>query len=75
MEIKIEKQAKGVRIIAGEQAKNRRKVLNKLIDIAQAEKFEEIILPSVEPEEVYTDKAGPEILGQMLEGCFENDGF
>ncbi|MEK6828591.1 MAG: ATP phosphoribosyltransferase regulatory subunit [Nanoarchaeota archaeon] len=65
MELKIEKQAKGVRIITGEQAKNRREVLNKLIDLAQAEKFEEIILPSVEPEEVYTDKAGPEILGQM----------
>lgn len=65
MELKIEKQAKGVRIISGEQAKNRREVLNKLINIAQAEKFEEITLPSVEPEDVYTDKAGPEILGQM----------
>ena len=65
MELKIEKQAKGVRIISGEQAKQRRKVLNGMITIAEDAGFDEIILPCVEPEEVYTDKAGPEILGQM----------
>lgn len=27
--------------------------------------FEEVVLPSVEPAEVYTEKMGPEILGQM----------
>ena len=65
MELKIEKQAKGVRIIAGEQAKNRRKVLNQMIQLAEDNGFDEITLPCVEPSEVYTDKAGPEILGQM----------
>jgi histidyl-tRNA synthetase len=65
MELKIEKQVKGVRIISGEQAKKRRRVLNDMIDLAEERGFNEIILPSVEPSEVYTDKAGPEILGQM----------
>ena len=65
MEMKIDKQVKGVRIISGEQAKERRIVLNKLIDLATKAKFDEIILPCIEPEAVYTDKAGPEILKQM----------
>ncbi|MDQ1925207.1 ATP phosphoribosyltransferase regulatory subunit, partial [Massilia pseudoviolaceinigra] len=55
----------GVRIIAGEEAKNRRVLLNQLIAIAEAAGFEEIVLPSVEPSGVYVDKAGPEILSQM----------
>jgi len=65
MELKIEKQVKGVRIISGDQAKQRRKVLNGMIALAEDAGFDEIILPCIEPEEVYTDKAGPEILGQM----------
>ncbi len=65
MELEIEKQSKGVRIIAGDEAKNRRKVLNQLIEIAEISKFNEIILPSVEPQEIYIEKAGSEILDQM----------
>lgn len=65
MEYKISEQARGVRIIAGDQAKQRRVVLNKLIEIAEANGFSEITLPSIEPSKLYVDKAGPEILGQM----------
>ena len=65
MELKIEAQARGVRIIAGDEAKNRRSLLNQMIAIAEAAGFEEIILPSLEPARVYVDKAGEEILGQM----------
>lgn len=65
MELKIEKQVKGIRIISGDQAKQRRKVLNQMVEFAEEAGFDEIILPCVEPEEVYTDKAGQEILGQM----------
>ncbi|WP_274644901.1 ATP phosphoribosyltransferase regulatory subunit [Pseudomonas serbica] len=65
MEYKISEQARGVRIIAGEQAKDRRVVLNQLIEIAEANGFGEITLPSIEPAQLYVDKAGPEILGQM----------
>ncbi|WP_167232593.1 ATP phosphoribosyltransferase regulatory subunit [Massilia rubra] len=54
-----------MRIIAGEEAKDRRVLLNQLIDIAEAAGFAEIVLPSVEPSSVYVDKAGPEILSQM----------
>jgi histidyl-tRNA synthetase len=67
MELKIDAQARGVRIITGEQCQDRRKVLNQLIALAEDAGFAEIILPSVEPASVYTDKAGKEILGQMYE--------
>lgn len=65
MELNIEAQARGVRIIAGQEARNRRVLLNQLIAIAEAARFEEIVLPSIEPSSVYVDKAGPEILSQM----------
>jgi histidyl-tRNA synthetase len=65
MELKIEAQARGVRIIVGEEAKNRRALLSQMIAVAENAGFEEIVLPSVEPSSVYVDKAGAEILGQM----------
>ncbi len=65
MEWRIDVQAKGVRIIGGQQAKERRELLNGLIALAEQAGFEEITLPSVEPAQVYSDKAGTEILGQM----------
>ncbi|MCH8618354.1 ATP phosphoribosyltransferase regulatory subunit [Undibacterium sp. TS12] len=65
MELRIEEQARGVRIITGEETRQRRLLLNQLIAIAEANGFNEIILPSLEPASVYVNKAGPEILGQM----------
>ncbi|ABC27999.1 histidyl-tRNA synthetase-related protein [Hahella chejuensis KCTC 2396] len=65
MEYKIEGMAKGVRIISGDTAKKRRVLLNQMIALAEASGFEEVILPSIEPSQVYVDKAGEEILGQM----------
>ncbi|AZZ94294.1 hypothetical protein EUZ85_27665 [Hahella sp. KA22] len=65
MEYKIEGLAKGVRIISGDTAKKRRALLNQMIALAEASGFEEMILPSIEPSQVYIDKAGEEILGQM----------
>ena len=72
MEYKIDQQATGVRIISGDEAKQRRLLLNGMIELAEAAGYEEIILPCVEPASVYTDKAGPEILGQMY--VFEDKG-
>lgn len=72
MEYEIDQLAKGVRIIAGDEAKQRRKLLNGMVELAEAAGYEEIILPCVEPASVYTDKAGPEILGQMY--VFEDKG-
>jgi histidyl-tRNA synthetase len=65
MELEIEKQSKGVRIITGDEAKLRRELLNKMIVLAEEKQYKEIILPSVEPQAIYTEKAGNEILGQM----------
>ena len=65
MELKIEAQARGVRIITGELAQQRRQLLNNLIEMAKTEGFQEIILPSVEPVKIYVAKAGREILKQM----------
>jgi histidyl-tRNA synthetase len=65
MELKISAQARGTRIITASQSQQRRQLLNRLIDIAEAAGFEEIILPSLEPASIYTNKAGSEILRQM----------
>lgn len=65
MELKIDNLVRGVRIIAGAEAKQRRILLNGMIQLAEAAGFSEIILPSIEPAEVYIEKAGAEILGQM----------
>ncbi len=65
VDLRIEKQARGVRILFGEEAKERRKLLNRLIEIAEKGGFQEIILPSLEPANIYIDKAGEEVLQQM----------
>lgn len=65
MELKIDNLVRGVRIIAGDEAKKRRILLNKMIELAEKEGYSEIILPCVEPAQVYSDKAGSEILEQM----------
>lgn len=65
MELKIDKLARGTRIIYGEEAKKRRELTNKLVELSEEYGFEPIELPSVEKAEIYEDKAGKEILGQM----------
>ncbi len=65
MKYRIDTQVRGVRIISGREAKERRQLLNQLIGIAEKAGFTEIVLPSLEPSKVYTDKAGIEILNQM----------
>lgn len=65
MELTIEEQSRGTRVIIGEEAKERRDLLNGLIGIAESAGFGEIILPVIEQAKIYTNKAGPEILNQM----------
>ena len=65
MEYKNDKLLKGTRIIGCEQAKERRILLNQMIELVEVEGYNEIIIPSLEKSEIYTDKAGPEILNQM----------
>lgn len=65
MELNLESQAKGTRILYGDSAAKRRLVLNNLIRIAEAHGYVEIDLPLLESSHVYIDKAGSEILNQM----------
>lgn len=65
MEIKLDQQARGVRFLTGEDAYLRRRILTKMVEEATYFKFEEVFLPSIEPAEIYKDKAGPEVLSQM----------
>lgn len=65
MEYQIESQTRGTRIIAEDECKERRLLLNQLISIAETYHFDEIILPSIEKAEIYIDKCGKEILKQM----------
>lgn len=64
-EIKLEDSVRGTRIISGDLAKKRRKIINNCISIVENNGFNEIVLPSLEQAHVYADKAGPEILEQM----------
>ncbi|MCO7223295.1 ATP phosphoribosyltransferase regulatory subunit [Pleionea sp. CnH1-48] len=73
MEFRIDAQARGVRIITGAEANDRRQLLNKLIGIAESNGFKEITLPSIEPCSIYTDKAGKEVLSQMY-GVIDKKG-
>jgi len=65
MELQVENQARGTRILFGDLARRRRELLNKLIDYAEWNGFEEIVLPSLEQAVIYEDKAGREVLNQM----------
>lgn len=61
--MKIDKLVRGTRIIT--DAKERRKQLNKLITPVELTGFNEITLPSIQLSDIYTDKAGKEVLNQM----------
>ena len=65
MELRIEEQSRGTRILIGDEVKERRRLLNALIAIAEANGFNEIMLPSLEPANIYVNKAGTEVLSQM----------
>src|SRR5579864_1092523 len=40
-------------------------ILNALSSMAEEKGYREVLLPLLEPAEIYTDKAGKEVLGQM----------
>lgn len=65
MEYKIEKQSRGTRILFGDEVRYRYTLLNKMIATVESYGFQGIQLPSVEPSEIYVDKAGSEVLNQM----------
>ena len=66
MEIKIEQQVRGTRILTDNSANLRRRIIDSCIKVAEVRGFSEIVLPTIEPSSVYTDKMGPEILNQLF---------
>lgn len=64
-EPRLDLQARGTRILTGELARARRRILQTCIARAEAFGCEEIVLPAIEPAQIYADKAGAEVLGQM----------
>lgn len=56
---------RGTQLITGAAAITRRRVLDTLRGVAESYGFEELVLPSLEFAALYTEKAGPEVLGQM----------
>lgn len=65
MEYKIQEQSRGTRILYGDEVDDRYSLLNKLISVARSYGFQGIQVPSIEPANIYVDKAGEEILKQM----------
>lgn len=60
-----EKQAKGTRIMAGALAQAYLGLQAEFLAVSQGFGCVPIILPTIEPSSIYTDKAGPEVSGQM----------
>lgn len=65
MEVQLDQQVRGVRFLTGREAEIRRNALTSLMGLAKASEFNEVLLPCVEPAEIYEKKAGPEVLNQM----------
>ena len=66
MEYKVDGTYKGTRILLKETAKKKRIILNTFSEFLEEHDFNEIMLPDIELAEIYTNKAGQEILGQMF---------
>jgi len=67
MEYKIDGTYKGTRIILGELAVKKREIISSFSMLAEQMGYEEVFLPTIELADVYVNKAGKEILGQMFE--------
>lgn len=65
-EIKIDAQVKGTRILMGDLAALRRQMVNRWADIATQRGYQEIILPSIEKEEIYVNKVGEELADRQM---------
>lgn len=70
--LKTEELCRGTRILAGATARLKREMYIKWASLLESYGFVELELPSIEPQSVYTEKAGPEILNQMY--TFQDKG-
>lgn len=60
MEIKTEKTYKGTRILFAQSARNKRRLLNDMIDIMESYGYQEIMIPVVQLSETFASKVGEE---------------
>ena len=60
MEIKINSTYKGTRILFGETAKNKRALINKMIEILESYGYSEMMIPIIQKSESFQSKVGNE---------------
>jgi histidyl-tRNA synthetase len=60
MEIKTSKTYKGTRIVFGETARNKRRLLNQMIEIMESYGYQEIMIPVIQLTETFASKVGEE---------------
>lgn len=65
MKYKLNPQVRGTQILIGDELYVRRSFLNSMVDILHTMNFQEIRLPNLSFQSIFTDKAGEEVLGQM----------
>ena len=60
MEIKTSKTYKGTRIVFGETARNKRRLLNQMIEILESYGYQEMMIPVIQLTETFASKIGEE---------------
>lgn len=60
MELKTSKTYKGTRIVFGETARNKRRLLNQMIEIMESYGYQEIMIPVIQLTETFASKVGEE---------------
>lgn len=66
MEIKLDTTYKGTRILFAETAKQKRKVLNQMIDILESFGYQEVMIPVIQKQEIFQSKVGDENRNMMF---------
>ena len=65
-EIKLSSTYKGTRILFGDAAKEKRKLMNQLIDIAESYGYNEIFIPIIQLQKTFQSRVGEENQNLML---------
>jgi histidyl-tRNA synthetase len=66
MEIKISSTYKGTRMLFAESAKNKRQLINQMIDILESYGYQEIMIPIIQKQETFQSKVGDENRNMMF---------
>jgi histidyl-tRNA synthetase len=66
MEIKLESTYKGTRILFNESAKNKRRLINNMIDVLESYGYQEIMMPIIQKQETFQSKVGDENRNMMF---------